>query len=202
MTATPAPAVVTPSAGAPGVAAAIAAAEQQLGAVHLDSLTRDACEAANPPSGLCISLQSGPEQVALGLAQFTAGSLDGGGFRLYMGRNLAGAWGFWFGTQQQSDVLEEIPGTLLACGAAGPTAVFAAPDGLSSSTGSVARLVTLQAEAFALARPGSFAVDGGRGEGWYYVTSPVMGWVAASDVTSAALGDCLLHDDLAAAERG
>ena len=200
--ATPAPAVVTPPAGAPGVEAAIAAAELQLGAVHLDSLTRAACEAANPSSGLCISLQSGPAQVALGLARFTAGSLDGGGFRLYMGRDLAGEWAFWFGTQQQSDVLEEMPGALLACSAAGPTAVFAGPSGFSSSTGSVARLVQLEAEAFVLVKPGSFAVDGGRGEGWYYVTSPVMGWVAANDVTSAALGDCLLHDDLATTEQG
>lgn len=202
VTVTPAPAVVTPPVGAPGAVAAIAAAEQQVGAVHLDSLTRTACEAANPPNGLCISLQSDPAHVALGLARFTAGSLDGGGFRLYMGRDLAGTWGFWFGTQQQSDVLEEMPGALLACGAAGPTAVFAGPSGFSSSIGSVARLVQLEAEAFVLAKPGSFAVDGGGGEGWYYVTSPVMGWVAASDVTSAALGDCLLHDDLAAAAQG
>lgn len=200
--ATPAPAVVTPSTGGPGAPAAIAAAEQQLGAVHLDVLARAACEAANPPNGLCISLQSDPQQAASGLLRFTAGSLDGGGFRFYMGRDLADEWAFWFGTQQQSEVPDALPGDLLACSAAGPAAVFAGPAALSSSTGSVARLVLLRAEAFVLTTPGSFAVDGGRGEGWYYVSSPVMGWVAAADVTSAVLGDCLLHDDLAAGERG
>lgn len=201
-TLTPAPAVVTPAADGPGAEAAIAAAEEQLGATHLDSLTRDACEAANPPNGLCISLQSSPAEVARGVARFTAGSLDGGGFRLYMGRDPGGQWAFWFGTQQRVDVLDELPGALLACGASGPVPVFAGPSGFSSSTGSVARLVQLDAEAFVLIKPGSFAVDGGRGEGWYYVTSPVTGWVSAAEVTSAALGDCLLHDDLAAAERG
>lgn len=177
-------------------AAAIEAAAVFLGAVHLESLDRAACEAANPPSRICISLQSAPGHVGRGIARFTAGDLDLGGFVFFMGRMPGGEWGFWFGTQQQHDVLETLPGTLLACGRGEDVAIRAQPALEADVLQRVGELVELQAETFVLTVEGSFTAGGTTGEGWYQVSAPAVGFVAATDVTAASLGDCLLRDAL------
>jgi hypothetical protein len=164
--------------------------------VHLDTLSFDACQAANPPSRICIALQSSSEDVARGVASFLAGDLDGGGFRFYMGRQADASWGYWFGTQQQVDILEVLPGEVLVCGGGSPVELHETPQSVSAVVASAQHLSALTAEEFVLARAGQFEAGGTIGEGFYRVSAPVAGWIDAASVTSAEYGDCLLHDEL------
>jgi hypothetical protein len=192
-TATPtAEATPTPSAGSG--TAAVEAAVALLDATYLETLDRAACEEANPPSRICITLQSGQETVDNGLARFMAGDLDVGGFIFFMGRLENGEWGYWFGTQQQVDIPEGLPAGLVACGAGSAVTVYGAPDG--SPTGEVPHMAELTAEEFALSSGGTFGAGGERGHGWFRISEPAAGWVDADSVTDAAIADCLLHEEL------
>jgi hypothetical protein len=164
--------------------------------VHLDTLSFDACLAADPPSRICIALQSSSEDVARGIAWFQAGDLDGGGFRFYMGRQVEGSWGYWFGTQQQVDILQVLPGEVLVCGRGAPVELHETPEFVSAVVASADHLSALTAEEFVLARPGQFEAGGVIGEGFYRISAPVAGWIDAASITSAEYGDCLLHDEL------
>lgn len=173
-----------------------------LDARYLSPLTRDACLQDNPASKICVELKTADAALAGGIARFAAGDPNGGGFSFYMGRMIDGTWAYWFGTQQQTYVLEEPPGELLACSATASIEIRREPRADAAAVRSVADLGELKAERFVLTKAGSHQAAGERGEGWYFVTSPAEGWVPAQDVTDATLSDCLLHDAIEESTRG
>ncbi len=171
----------------------IDAAVDTVGAVYRPQLTRDTCIADNPDSKPCVSLSSDEGSVQSGIARFTGGYPDGGGFSFYMGRDLSGDWGYWFGTQQQYYQLVEFPGDLRLCGGGSDVTIRQDPVGSSGPSGTMADGSTIPAEEFVLTVAGS-PNSGNRGEGWYRVGGATPGWVPATQSTDASLGSCDLHD--------
>lgn len=206
-TATGGSASVTPSPTAEGSPEqerdrVIEAALAELHARLVAPLTRDACLKDNPDRQPCIDLQSSPEQLTRGLAQFTGGDPDGGPFTFLMGRTADGDWRYWLGTRQMTYLLDRLPGQVLACGASTEVVVRDKPAESAGAQSSLKDLVEMTADRFVLTVPGSFGVSGTRGEGWYHIVSPVEGWVNATRTTAALLGDCLLHDEVEERPRG
>ncbi|MEX0781395.1 MAG: SH3 domain-containing protein [Dehalococcoidia bacterium] len=172
------------------------------GALHISPLTLPACLDGNPERKPCIELKSEPDQLVRGLARFNMGDPDGGGATFLMGRMAGGDWAFWQGSQQQSYVLDALPGDLIACGTDEPATIRSSPAPEAAVIRSLDDLTELTADGFTLTRAGNYAVQGERGEGWYHVTDPVEGWIDAIFTTDAVLGDCLLHDAIEGVDRG
>jgi hypothetical protein len=177
-------------------ALAIEGAVKAVDAVYRSPLTLDSCLKDNPGNKPCIALASNETTVRGGIARFTGGFPDGGGFSFVMGRQADGAWQYWSGTQQGIYQLVEFPGELRACGGGNAVVVRASPDSSAASSGTLKDLATSTAQEFRLTKAGSFGTGGGRGEGWYRVTGAVPGWVLSRDATDAKLGDCSLHDGI------
>jgi hypothetical protein len=192
----------TPDAAAEQEAVIEAASDAVGGARHISPLTLPACLEGNPDRNPCIELKSEPEQLVRGLARFNFGDPDGGGSTFLMGRMADGQWAYWQGSQQQSYVLDALPGDLLACGTDGDATIHEEPSADSPEVSSVEDLTELTADSFVLTEPGDYAVQGERGEGWYHLTGPEEGWIDATQTTDAALGDCLLHDAIEQVDRG
>lgn len=169
------------------------AAVAVFGAVYREELNRDTCNTGNPDMLPCVSLASDAGTVDSGIARFTGGYPEGGGFSFYMGRQFNGEWGYWFGTQQQLYQLVSVPGELRACGGGEAVTVRAEPSSTSEAAGSIPDGSTVSAEAFMLTVAGSPS-GGGRGEGWYRVGGDSPGWVAATQSSDASLGSCDLRD--------
>lgn len=163
------------------------------GAVYREELTRDTCNTDNPDMLPCVSLSSDDATVQAGIARFTGGYPDGGGFSFYMGRQFDGEWGYWFGTQQQLYQLTSVPGELRACGGGEAVTVRTEPSSTSDEAGFIPDGSTVSAAEFMLTVAGSPS-GGGRGEGWYRVGGDTPGWIAATQSSDASLGSCDLRD--------
>ena len=192
----PTPAATSEPATSADAEAALAAALEALDARYVHPLTRDACVEGNDEGQICIDLVSDDAAVAAGIARFEAGDPNAGAFTFFMGRDANGAWHYWFGTQQQTYILQRVPGTLVACGVDGPAEIRAEPSADAELVATLEDEETLEADGFVLTAPGKFGAGGSRGEGWYHVSSPSEGWINARHASDAALGDCLLHDAL------
>jgi hypothetical protein len=171
------------------------------GARHVSPLTLDACLEDNPDRNPCIELKSAPEELVHGLARFTLGDPDGGATTFLMGRMASGEWGYWRGSQQQSYLLDALPGQVLACNTDSEPTVRTEPRSDARPVATLEDLAELMADEFVLVTPGQYAVQGERGEGWYHVTEPA-GWIDATQTTDAHLGDCLLHDAVEQVDHG
>ncbi len=179
-----------------------AAAAALGGARYVSPLTLQACLQGNPERKPCIELRTAPGHLARGVARFTVGDPDGGASTFLMARMADGRWAYWRGSQQQSYVLEMLPGQLLACGGGTVAAIRAEPSPGSALLATPPNLAPLAAEEVRLTMPGEYGVRGLRGEAWYRLSSPATGWIDATQTTAASLGDCLLHDEVEQPDRG
>ena len=203
MTPVPSPtATPTPNPETERAAVVDAAAAALGGARYVSPLTLQACLEGNPQRTPCIELKTPPGQLARGIASFALGDPDGGASTFLMGRMTDGRWAFWRGSQQQSYLLETLPGQLLVCGSNDGAAIRAEPSASSAVIATPPNLAPLVAEELRLLFPGRYGVQGDRGEAWYRLTSPAAGWIDATQTTAAALGDCLLHDEVEQVDRG
>lgn len=203
VTPTPSPAATPTSNPEIERAAVVDAAAAALGgARYVSPLTLQACLQGNPQRAPCIELKTPPDQLARGIARFALGDPDGGASTFLMGRMADGRWAYWRGSQQQSYVLETLPGQLLVCGSKDGAAIRAEPSASSAAIATPPNLASLAAEDLRLVTPGHYGVQGKRGEAWYRLTSPAAGWIDATQATDAALGDCLLHDEVEQVDRG
>lgn len=191
----------TPDADAERQRVIDAASEAIDGARHISPLTLDACLEDNPDRDPCIELKSSPDEIVRGLARFTLGDPDGGASNFLMGRMATGEWGYWRGSQQQSYLLDALPGELLACNTDSPPTVRTEARSDAELVATLEDLDGLTADEFVLVTSGQYAVQGERGEGWYHLTEPA-GWIDATQTTDAHLGDCLLHDAIEGVEHG
>lgn len=204
--AAPAAAILSPAAGSPSPSSTLtpaadasatsapatdapAAAATVLNARVVSPLTADACRRDNPAGQPCIELTSAPDTVARGIAVFRGGYPDGGPFTLVMA-HATGGWRYWYTTQQPLYHLLALPGEVIAC--ADPAQLAAGPAG--AATRSVAAGTRLAVDRLELVKPGE--LNASRGDAWYHVATPAEGWVRASDVTDAALGDCRRRNDI------
>ncbi len=177
-----------------GTDAASVAALKDTDSLYRSPLTRDACLADNPQQKVCIERTTPESALDGGVARFSGGYPEGGGFAFLMGRTSAGEWHFWLGSQQEFYVLANLPGDLRACGGGEDVVARANPSSDAAAAGKVPDLSVAHAEEFVLTKSGTFGVSSTRGDGWYRISSPVTGWVASRDVTDAKLGDCRLRD--------
>lgn len=170
-------------------AAALATALHLLGGLPTSECV--AATAAQP----CITPVVDPDSLSRGVAKFqvSAGPGPRSNRLMVLGQLADGTWGYWFSGQDRQPELINLPGDLLACPGPrnAPATLFG--DGRPLALGP---LVALQAEQFVLTRPG--APEQGdaapeRGTGYYWVSSPLPGWIAAADVTDALFGDCATH---------
>jgi hypothetical protein len=169
--------------------AALTTALHLLGGVRASECT--AASAEQP----CVTPVVDPESLSRGVAKFqvSAGPDPRSSRLVVLGQLADGTWGFWFSGQDRQPELINLPGDLLACPGPrnAPATLFG--DGRPVALGP---LVALQAEQFVLTRPG--APEQGdaapeRGTGYYWVSSPLPGWIASADVTDALFGDCAAH---------
>ncbi len=157
---------------------------------QLDAVTSADCDAPDAADKPCITLTSNEETVRNGLATFGVATRAGGGHVALFGRNQSGEWIHWHDTQN-TFLLLFLPGDVRIC---------ADGDGLN-----VRELPTISAKVIttvpdeSVARVDQFVLDlpgeeGGRGFGWYHLTTPVEGWAHSDYLAAAAQGDCAVRD--------
>lgn len=183
-----------------GTDALLAAAASAIAGVHVSPLTLDACVAASIDNQPCFDFTTPQSDTSTGIASFDAGFPEGGRFTFLMGSDAAGQWQFWFGSEFPSYALVSLPGQIRACGGGADVPILDAPGG--SQAGEALEGDILEADRFVLTAAGTFGVEGQRGEGFYHVTSPVEGWVDATNTSDASLGDCSLRDSFESTPRG
>ncbi len=156
---------------------------------------------ANPERRPCIvalDLGSGVDETARrGIAVFGFGVPEGGGARVVMGRDGAGTWQFWFGTQQASVYPLSLPGAAFVCAGGAGVNVRLAPALDAPIVDTLPDLTAMTVEEFLLRAPGAFGPPppgAGRPSGWYRISAPAAGWVYMDMVVDAAQPDCAFHD--------
>lgn len=180
--------------------AVVLAATKELDAVYRNPLTRDSCLKDNPGNKVCIVQASAAAALAGGIARFTGGYPDGGGFAFLMGRTADDAWHYIYGSQQGFYLRTDLPGDIRACGGGTAITIRSAANTSAAAAGTLADNATAHAEQYVLTTPGAFGPNGARGDGWYKISAPTAGWVHASDTADAALGDCKLRDAVEGAQ--
>jgi hypothetical protein len=138
---------------------------------------------------VCVRPASTPEQAARGIATFGvsgSGPSGAGGYFGVLGRDPAGAWQFWYGTQNVSYQLLYLPGELIVCAADGLN-VRSGPSVEAPVVGTLPDLTRVSAEQFTLTQPGTMPTESSGqvvGSGWYRLSSPIEGWASASYLTN------------------
>lgn len=181
-----------------------AAASSLTAAVTLFEGTTD--PGCRPGGPVCVRSNSTPEEAAAGIATFgVSGSGPGGegGFLGILGRDPAGVWHFWFGTQNVTYQALKLPAELTVCAEGATLNVRAGPSTDHAILTTLADLTRVTAEQFTLTEAGIMpteSTDQVVGAGWYRLSTPVEGWAYSrylADAASAAAvdqGPCFLHD--------
>lgn len=125
------------------------------------------------------------------------GITDGmGGAILIMGKDRSGAWKEWFGTQNITYRLLELPGDMLVCADGDSLNVRVEPDPTAKVVGLLPPLGRVTAEQFVLTEPATLTPGSGQvvGSGWYRLSSPQVGWASSRFLSDARLKDCTIRD--------
>lgn len=153
----------------------------------------------------CVQPGSTPEQTARGIAQFGVGGSgpEGqGAFLGVLGRDPAGVWHFWFGTQNVFYQRLDLPGDMVVC-APGGLNVRSGPSIDAPVVETLPDRARVTAEQFTLTQPGTMPTESAdlvAGSGWYYLSAPVAGWSSSLYLTNAAtdvdmdIPTCFIHD--------
>ena len=166
-----------------------------------DAVPQADCASNNPRRRPCIENARGfdvaPERGVAVLSVNEPGGLGGG--LAIMGRTAAGEWDLWFGTQNPSYRLFELPGAMLVC-ADGEGANLRQGWGTDRPVLAVLPdLTPVTVDAFVLTEPGS--VNPLRvGAGWYNISAPEQGWIFSTLLSDARYATCALRDAAVRAE--
>lgn len=185
---------VTKTAASPVEAAALKAALGQFNATD-DAV---ACKMSPPRPQNClfhdVTEKDSPER---GIAVFGLGFRDGGGALIVFGRDEAGGWQFWFGTQQSVYHALALPAQMRICADGSAANVRMAPDMSAKSLGTLKEGTLVTAEQFVLTQPGAYSADSATGGmGWYQVSGELTGFIRADLLSVATLPDCSVRDAL------
>lgn len=152
----------------------------------------ESCSQDNAKKQACLALTSSAGAAERGTAAITVADAAGvGGFVAIFGRNGAGAWDLWFGTQNVSFHVWELPADMLVCADGDGLNVRKAPGSDSPIVTLLKDLATVRAEEFVLAAATNANVPG---TGWYRISSPVEGWAHSNFLSDAKLKDCAVRD--------
>lgn len=177
----------TPATAADLALAAAAAKYKAIIRPSTEPCTRD-----NEKKQPCISLQSPASAAERGTVAIGVADAAGfGGFVAIFGRDSAGAWDLWFGTQNQSYHAWILPADMLVCADGDGLNVRKAPGSDAPIVTLLKDLVKVRAEEFVLIAAASGQKQG---TGWYRLSSPVEGWAHSSFLSDARLNDCSLRD--------
>ena len=166
-----------------------AAATSLAAALRIFDGTDDPACVAGTGDEACVRPSSTPEQAARGIATFgvSGSGPDGaGGFFGILGRDPAGAWQFWYGTQNVSYQLLSLPGDMIVCAAEGLN-VRTSPSVDAPVIGTLPDLTRITAELFTLTQPGTMPMESSEqviGSGWYRLSGPIEGWASANYLTN------------------
>ena len=153
------------------------------------------CAQQPPRTQACLArLPENPDSPEHGIVTFEVGFIDGGGAMVVFGRDEAGGWQFWFGTQQQTYQPLRLPAEARICAGGEGANVRQAPDVSAMSLGVLKDGTMLTAEDFVLTQPGSNAPGSPLGNGWYRVTGALNGFIRADLLSDAGTSGCGLHD--------
>ena len=136
-----------------------------------------------------------------GVASFGLGYAQGEGAQVVFGRDGAGAWQFWFGTQQGTYHALQLPAEMRICADGQGANVRQQPDIASPSMGVLKDNAVVTAEQFVLTQAAHIG-DGPNGNGWYEVTGEVSGFIRADLVSVTSLPDCSLRNAIEATPYG
>lgn len=187
---TPAPTSAPISAAATDLASASLAAALRL----VDGAPESVCALEPLTQRICVAPVAGSD-TERGVAAFSVRAATGpGAGLLVLGRDAAGAWGYWFGGQQYYQP-STLPASLRICADGVGANIRAAPGIEADRLDTLPDLTLLRAEAFVLTEPGD--LDAGRaGAGWYALSAPEEGWIYSTLATSTQMEDCTLRDTL------
>lgn len=183
-----------------------AAASSLAAAVALFEGTADPACRPGGPAPVCVQASSTPEEAAAGIATFgvSGSGPDGeGSFLGILGRDPAGVWHFWFGTQNTTYQALKLPAELTVCAEGATLNVRAGPSTDHAIVSTLADLTSVTAEQFTLTEAGVMpaeSTDQVVGAGWYQLSTPVEGWAYSrylADAAPAAVvgeGPCFLRD--------
>lgn len=161
------------------------------------------CQVGQPR--VCLQASSTPEQAARGIAQFGVGGSgpEGqGAFLGVLGRDPAGAWRFWFGSQNVFYQRLDLPGETVVCAPDGLN-VRSGPSTEAAIVGTLPDFARVTAVQFTLTQPGTMpteSADQVTGAGWYRLSTPIEGWSSSLYLTNAATDadmdtpTCFIHD--------
>jgi len=153
------------------------------------------CGNENPLKQSCVSAGGAPASPDRGVAVFSVSDAGGmGGFIAVFGRRAAGDWDLWFGTQNTSYHVFNLPAAMLVCADGDGVNVRKAPGSDVPIVTLLKDLTQVQAEEFVLTAPATNPPE--PGTGWYRISSPNEGWVHSSYVSDAQLKDCSWRDAL------
>jgi hypothetical protein len=184
-------ATATPSAAASAADAAVAAAVALTGGVVVpDGPT---CQKQTKP---CVLHGVDPESPDRGVAVVEVGDPAGGAAMVVFGRQSNGAWGFWFGTQQQVYHALVLPAQMRVCADGEGVNLRQGPDTATPSISLLKDGTMVTVDSFVLTQPGSYGKPGPTGNGWYAVSAPASGYVRADFLSVTTLPDCSLRDAL------
>jgi hypothetical protein len=172
-TAAPIAAVTRTATVQEGAAAALAAALQITGGVT-------GADCAAMPQTLCVTPpNSYATSIPQGIVEFAVNdpAHGGTGYVLVLGRNEAGAWQLFLGTQYAARPFT-LPGSMLVCTGGQGLNVRATPASSASLIQTLADGTVLNGDQFVLTEPGTLgSAAATEGHGWYHINSPVDGWV-------------------------
>jgi hypothetical protein len=174
---------------------AFAAALQELGAVQVGS-PAECLQRQQIGKPCIIQPPAQAARVAHGLYQFGAivadrlGNIDSQG-ELLLGRDQNGGWRFWYGRQQGTPDIDDLPADLVVCSGGDSLNLRATPGKDAPVAGRLPDGTRIQADQFVLTEPGNWASHTS-GAGWFHITAPQAGWVYSlyTSRTDNGFADC------------
>jgi hypothetical protein len=190
-TAPPTTAPLTPEAISPVREAALRAALRYFNASDDPAI----CKADPPRKRACINHDTTEkDSPARGVAVFGLAFADGGGALVVFGRDEAGGWQFWFGTQQSVYHALSMPAEMRVCADGQGANVRMAPNLAAESLGTLKDGSVLTAMQFLLTEPGWSSPQPLRaGNGWYQVTGEINGFIRADLLSVTSQPGCKLR---------
>ncbi len=177
----------------PALAAEVRAAIQTAVRVFPEAKTEPDCIATTP----CIQAFDPGSSLAAGIIKLSYTAPAGvGSAALFFAKDQTDTWQYWFGAQQATHRLTEMPGLVMVCADGDGLNVRAGPASVARSVAVVPDGTTFEARAFVLTEPGTASTAGA---GWYRVVTVTQtdrgavtgeAWVFSRFVSDVRRGNC------------
>jgi hypothetical protein len=163
---------------------------------YFDGVPAAECQRSNPQQKRCLMFSSQPQSPERGIALIGVSDPGGGGGAMAVfARDSAGAWVYWFATQNVTYRLLELPGDMIVCADGTGVRLRAGPSTTDAVVGSLTDGTKTHAEQFVLTEPAPATSDR-PGYGWYQLADAGnrKAWVYSKYLSDARLGNCDLRN--------